>query len=685
MLDPSDVLDGCNPVAGPADTSEQLRRMSLRGYGLEGLAAGALNAELMQLTSLAQQVVSAQFAAVHILDGARQVRVAASAGTPVTVSRRSTSLCHQFLSNHNSNAALLTQDARTDPLLEDGRWMGSEDADVRFYAAAPLIGIEGVPLGALCAWSNSPAAATNARRLMLEELAQRVMGVLEERRTQDNPRTPAAAATRGSRPAPDQQPGAWTIDKVIAERAICTVFQPIIHLESGTVVGFEALTRGPQDSALESPTALLQAAETAGRLGELDWLCRVTAMQAAAGSGLHPSLAWFINVEPAGLDTPCPDHLLPEFAQANTDLRVVFEVVERGIARNAAKLLHVAESARHHAWGIALDDVGVVDGSLAMLSLLRPDVVKLDMAALLDADDRHAATGVISAVSAYAERTGAVILAEGIETEEHERMATVFAAQFGQGYRFGHPGPLPDTIPAPRHVVPLRQDFDVSGDTTPFEALSAHLTPRQAVGSEIAHIGVWLQERATTPDTPGVVLVNLPTPRPPQSLIQAHLRQIIDNNALTIVLAEDQYEVSEVSYRASPLPASNQMAGEWVVILLRPHFAAAFAARGCGGRSPGETRRFEYLVTHNRGLVTTAARAFLRGVDPDTDTAWLNRDFGLSGDAAAPESVTSADGNGTTTESQSSGSPRPSRVQWLPRRHARRAAPDTPGMAERSS
>jgi len=114
-----------------------------------------------------------------------------------------------------------------------------------------------------------------------------------------------------------------TIDAVIRDGAIRTLFQPIVHLQSQEVVGFEALSRGPADTPMESPAVLIEAARVAGRLGELDWLCRAHAMEAVAASGLHLSLSWFINVEPAGLEIACPAYLVSSLAQARTDLRVV--------------------------------------------------------------------------------------------------------------------------------------------------------------------------------------------------------------------------------------------------------------------------------------------------------------------------------------------------------------------------
>ena len=78
--------------------------------------------------------------------------------------------------------------------------------------------------------------------------------------------------------------------------------------------------------------------------------------------------------------------------------------------------------------------------SLAFLPLLAPDVVKLDLR-LVQERPGPAIAEIMNAVNADAERTGAVVLAEGIETEEHLVMARALGATLGQGWLFGRPGP----------------------------------------------------------------------------------------------------------------------------------------------------------------------------------------------------------------------------------------------------
>src|SRR5687768_5719975 len=127
------------------------------------------------------------------------------------------------------------------------------------------------------------------------------------------------------------------VAQVIDDRAIWTVFQPIVRLDSRDVVGYEALSRGPAGTRWQDPIAMFAAARAIGRAGELDWICRARAHQSAAAAGLHPNLTLFVNVEPSTLREPCPPDLLSAFSC--THERVIMEFTEQDLAGDPAALL----------------------------------------------------------------------------------------------------------------------------------------------------------------------------------------------------------------------------------------------------------------------------------------------------------------------------------------------------------
>jgi len=266
------------------------------------------------------------------------------------------------------------------------------------------------------------------------------------------------------------------LEQLLAERAVRTAFQPLIALDSGQVLGFEALSRGPAGSVLERPELLLAAARRGRRLRDVDLACRAAALQAARSAGLATPYRLFINAEPGALGG-----WRPSVAHEQLPLIVVLELTERALTSQPAQLLQTVARVRALGWGVALDDVGADPASLALLPLVQPDVIKLDLALVQKRPSAHIAA-VVNAVHAEAERSGTVVLAEGIETAEHLRTARAFGATVGQGWYFGRPGPLPSPLPAfgaagPLPVMARRAGTD---DPSPFDLAATQRPARDA-------------------------------------------------------------------------------------------------------------------------------------------------------------------------------------------------------------
>jgi EAL domain-containing protein (putative c-di-GMP-specific phosphodiesterase class I) len=243
-------------------------------------------------------------------------------------------------------------------------------------------------------------------------------------------------------------------NNLLDTRNVYVVFQPLVDLGSGEVVALEALARGPVSSPLASPLALFAAAREAGRVGELDWVCRTAAFQTFQEARLPPAMSLFINIEPESLAEPCPADLIHFVTRAESALRVFVEVNDRALAADPAGVLAAVDRARDFGWGIAIDDVGGSRAPVAMLPIVRPDVVKLDLR-LLHRSDPEDAAAIIMSVLRHVETSGAALLVEGIETKDDARWARALGATYGQGMFLGAPGPLLDRYVAPGSPVRL--------------------------------------------------------------------------------------------------------------------------------------------------------------------------------------------------------------------------------------
>jgi EAL domain-containing protein (putative c-di-GMP-specific phosphodiesterase class I) len=235
----------------------------------------------------------------------------------------------------------------------------------------------------------------------------------------------------GSPPAGPRLPPVSAVGVALLTGGVRSVFQPIVDLGSARVVAFEALARGPA-GPLEPPDALFAAARAVGLLAELDEACRSAAFAGASRLGPVAPHTVFVNVEPEVLDSAPLSELLTIADAPPGELRVVLEITERALAVRPAELLRTVERVRDLGWGVALDDVGADSASLALMALLRPGVVKLDLSLIQDRPS-PAVAEIMHAVNAYAERSGALVLAEGIETDRHLAAARALGATSGQG------------------------------------------------------------------------------------------------------------------------------------------------------------------------------------------------------------------------------------------------------------
>jgi EAL domain-containing protein (putative c-di-GMP-specific phosphodiesterase class I) len=401
---------------------------------------------------------------------------------------------------------------------------------------------------------------------------------------------------------------------VLSGVSIRSVYQPIVDLWTREVVGFEALARGPAGSPLESPDELFEAAHAAGVVAELDWECRAAAVGGALAAGLPGALRLFVNAEPTAMATPCPDHIVDTMRAAQRRLRPVLEVTERALTTDPAGLLAAVRDARRNGWDIALDDVGADPASLSLMPFLEPDVIKLDLRLVQQRTGVEAAA-IMNAVMAHSERTGAIILAEGIETEAHRQKALALGATLGQGWLFGRPGALPPTMPAP--AQPLRGLTHVERDgATPFELIEGHKRTRVASKELLLPMSHHLERQALRSGEPLVVVSAFEHVDHFTDATRQRYSTLARHAAFVAALGVGMPAEPVAGVRGARLDDDDRLGGEWVVTCVGPHFAGALIARDLNDAGPDRQRRFAYVVTHDRDTVTTAARTMLDKVVP---------------------------------------------------------------------
>ena len=390
------------------------------------------------------------------------------------------------------------------------------------------------------------------------------------------------------------------VEQVLGATPLTAVYQPVVQLETGAVLGYEALARGSA-----GPEQLLAAAREQGCCGELDWRCREVALRGALDAGLGSTLTLFVNVEPDS-DMVVPDACRELVERAESSLRVVLEVTERAVVQRPSELLRLVDWARSRGWGIALDDVGHDAASLAMMPFLEPDVVKLDLRLVQQRPSPEIGL-VMSAVTAQAERTGALVVAEGIEDEQDRQAALAMGATLGQGWLCGRPGELPASLPRPDDVVPLTRTWSVHDEPTPFSVVRAARPLRRGDKRLLLGIAGHLEAQAVSlPEGPVVLSTFEAGEALPEETLRRYAELAERGSFVAALRTGDAPDVLDGT-RGARLPDDHRLADEWSVVVVGPHYAGALVARRSGDG-------YDFAVTHDRTLVVEAGRALLRHV-----------------------------------------------------------------------
>ncbi|MDO8187959.1 EAL domain-containing protein [Conexibacter sp. JD483] len=399
------------------------------------------------------------------------------------------------------------------------------------------------------------------------------------------------------------------LDAALRPGGLRPAFQPIVDLADGRPVGYEALARGLPGAALARPDQLFAAARAAGRLVELDWACRLAALECS--TALDTTL--FVNVEPEALGETVPSDVRDRVRALARGRDVVVELTERALASRPAELLQTVDRLRERGLGVAVDDIGAETSSLALLPLLAPDVVKLDLRLVQQRPTRELAT-IVNAVRAHRERTGAQVIAEGIETEEHREVARAVGATLGQGWLFGRPGPLP-AEPVAGRVPRVSGTLPVAG-ATPYDVVRRVRPVERSTKPLLLAMSDQLEEAAESLDRDVVVLSAFQTAERFTPATARRYERLAARAAFVGALGVDLPAEPARGVRGGRLPVPDRLADEWSVVVVGHHFAAALVARDLGDDGPEAQRRFDFAVTHDRDLAVAAAATLLRRIEP---------------------------------------------------------------------
>ncbi len=230
------------------------------------------------------------------------------------------------------------------------------------------------------------------------------------------------------------------MQEVLLEDKLSTLFQPVFELPRRTVLGYEALSRGPSGTLYHMPLPLFEMASESDLVFELDRKCRRRALLAARQ--LPPDALLFINVFPSAMYDP--EFQGPSLLRFLDDLglrpdRVVLEITEKYAIENYTLFAEALQEFTKLGFQIAVDDVGAGYSGLEKIAHLNPRYLKLDRELIKDIDSSYIRREMARALKAFADKIGSTIIAEGIEREAELVALVELGIGYGQGFLLGRP------------------------------------------------------------------------------------------------------------------------------------------------------------------------------------------------------------------------------------------------------
>lgn len=230
------------------------------------------------------------------------------------------------------------------------------------------------------------------------------------------------------------------MEQIIEKEKIYPVFQPIVSLKSGEILGYEALSRISLDDCIFNVEEMFTYAEQFQCLWNLEYICRKKALKGAKNDIGKKKL--FLNVDPnifrderfnAGMTL---DYLKRYDISPDN---IVFEVCERTDIKEITPFQKTVNHYKKQNYEIAIDDFGKGHADFNRIFFLHPKYVKIDMSLITDIDRDCEKNLYVERIIKYCHSKNIVLIAEGIERIGELNALIRLGVDYGQGYFLGKP------------------------------------------------------------------------------------------------------------------------------------------------------------------------------------------------------------------------------------------------------
>lgn len=235
----------------------------------------------------------------------------------------------------------------------------------------------------------------------------------------------------------------------IRARSFRMHYQPIVDLATGQAKAAEGLIRWVEADKVWSAGSFIEDAQATGLMRSIGRIGRSlvdTDLQAMQESAAVDGLLISINLAVEELEDRELMQWVLRWTPPGGMSRILVEVTEQSLLAGAGIAMDTLLVFQRLGAQICIDDFGTGYSNIAILTRLRPSIIKMDMSLLLGAVEDIRGRRLLGASIQMAHALQATVVVEGIETVEHANLARELGAELGQGYLYAKPMPLTDLM-----------------------------------------------------------------------------------------------------------------------------------------------------------------------------------------------------------------------------------------------
>lgn len=232
------------------------------------------------------------------------------------------------------------------------------------------------------------------------------------------------------------------LEDIIEHKRIYSVYQPVVSLTDGEILGYEALSRIEEPSMIGNPEELFRIAETYQKVWEVDSLCRKEAIRGVAKQTGEYDRKLFLNVNPmvladqefrSGYTQSCLEKC--GFSPA----QVVIEITEQSAVKDMKEFSQAISHYINQSYEIAIDDAGSCYSGLNLICDIKPRYLKLDRQLIQDIDKDNVKYAMVKCLVDFSKLVSIRLIAEGIETDRELKTLIKLGVPYGQGFFLARP------------------------------------------------------------------------------------------------------------------------------------------------------------------------------------------------------------------------------------------------------